>query len=81
MDTFVHFLDSDSREFKNPESVAFDSRLPIVGEYIIMPDNDKCYEVKFIFHTPASDEYSAEIYAIETTVTPQSCAIALLNAH
>jgi hypothetical protein len=40
-------------------------RIPAVGEYITLATTGPWHQVRLVVHTPFSDDYEAEVYAVE----------------
>ncbi|MBN1877500.1 MAG: hypothetical protein JXA33_24975 [Anaerolineae bacterium] len=63
MNIFTHTIVLGDTDWTN-ETITCFSRVPAVGEYITLLTTGKWYQVCVVVHTPHSDEYSAEIYAV-----------------
>jgi hypothetical protein len=62
MRVFLHTYD-DPKATPNKVDKDF-ARIPVPGEYIMLDDEPRIYEVRLVIHTPKHDNQDAEVWAI-----------------
>jgi len=60
---FLHTHPPGSSQWRTEHREFF--RIPIVGEYLTLAVTSPWYRVAVVVHTPFSDQFEAELYAVE----------------